>query len=42
MSDENFFGEFISGDAQPSRWAVTAFIASCTFAAGALLLLILS
>ena len=42
MSDENLIGELVVGRAKPSPWAVAAFVASCAFTLGALLLLILS
>ena len=42
MSDENLIGELVVGRAKPSPWAVAAFVASCAFTLGALLLLVLS
>jgi len=42
MADDNLIGEIVVGRGQPSPWAVAAFVASCAFTGGALLLLILS
>ncbi len=42
MRDENIVGETVIGPGKPSPWAVAAFLASCAFTSGALLLLILS
>jgi len=43
MADEDLLGEAAIGRGRrPSPWAVAAFVASCAFTCGALLLLILS
>ena len=42
MADEDLIGEAVVGRNQPSPWAVAAFVASCAFTGGALLLLLLS
>lgn len=43
MTNEPPIGELVIGrGARPSPWAVAAFVASCAFTSGALLLLILS
>jgi hypothetical protein len=42
MADDDLMGELAVGRGQASRWAVAAFVASCAFTGGALLLLILS
>jgi len=42
MSDQDLIGELVVGRESASRWAVAAFVASCAFTGGALLLLILS
>ena len=42
MADDELIGELVVGRNQASPWAVAAFVASCAFTAGALLLLILS
>jgi hypothetical protein len=42
MSNEDPIGELIARGAPPSPWAVALFAAACAFAAGALLLLVLS
>jgi len=42
MTDEDIIGRMATGPGRPSRWAVAAFLASCTFTGGALLLLVLS
>lgn len=43
MADTDLIGEIVVGRGdRPSRWAVAAFMASCAFTGGALLLLILS
>jgi hypothetical protein len=42
MSDENLIGEAVTGPGKPAAWAVAAFLGSCAFTSGALLLLILS
>ncbi|HEV2533497.1 hypothetical protein [Phenylobacterium sp.] len=42
MANEDPIGELAAGRNQASPWAVAAFLASCAFTAGALLLLVLS
>ncbi len=43
MTDDDILGEFVAGGrTRPSPWALAAFLGSCAFTAGALLLLILS
>ena len=42
MSDQDLIGELVVGRESASPWAVAAFVASCAFTGGALLLLILS
>jgi hypothetical protein len=42
MSSEDPIGEFVARRGPPSPWAVALFAASCAFAAGALLLLVMS
>jgi hypothetical protein len=42
MADDDLIGELVVGRARPSAWALAAFVASCAFTGGALLLLILS
>lgn len=42
MADEDLIRDLLGDRVKPSRWAVMALVASCTFAAGALALLILS
>jgi hypothetical protein len=42
MADKELVGEAVVGRAQASPWAVAAFVASCAFTGGALLLLVLS
>ncbi|HSV04511.1 MAG TPA: hypothetical protein VLI41_15055 [Phenylobacterium sp.] len=42
MPEEDIVGRSVTRGAQPSRWAVAAFLACCGFTAGALFLLVLS
>lgn len=42
MSDQDLIGDLVVGRENASPWAVAAFVASCAFTGGALLLLILS
>lgn len=42
MAEEKLIGEMVVGREHASRWAVAAFVASCAFTGGALLLLVLS
>ena len=42
MSDDDLIGKMVVGRENASPWAVAAFVASCAFTGGALLLLILS
>jgi hypothetical protein len=42
MADQDLIGKAVVGREQASGWAVAAFVASCAFTSGALLLLILS
>lgn len=42
MADEDLIGGMVVGREHASPWAVAAFVASCAFTGGALLLLILS
>lgn len=42
MADQDIIGEIVPGREHASRWAVAAFVGSCAFTAGALLLLVLS
>ena len=42
MADDELIGGMVVGREHASPWAVAAFVASCAFTGGALLLLILS
>jgi hypothetical protein len=42
MADEDLIGKAVVRNGRPSPWAVAAFVASCAFTGGALLLLVLS
>ena len=42
MAEEEIIGSMVVGREHASPWAVAAFLASCAFTSGALLLLVLS